>query len=463
MIILRNARIFSNGSIRKGKLIIQDGKIKSIDFSVNQNENNSIDFYNEEVREIDCEKRLIIPGIIDIHAHLRDMDQEEKESFKSGTIAAAFSGITTVFTMPNTKPPAITANQVHSWMKKAESNIYVDVGFISGVPREIDLGEIENIVKLGVIGFKIYPHNPLSGIDWKRPENLKKLLQISSTHGKTIFIHPDWPISSEMKERIISDFESKGNNILTLHNKLKPVESEVKYIKFVLVNYKQFINESNLNEKNFPIIHFCHISCIQGYNLLNKEIESNSSYKITFEVTPHHILLSNSLKMENLNYAKVDPPLRDIKHQQYLYNQFEQGNVLLIGTDHAPHTIEEKSRSYFQAPSGFPGFETYPLLLLNKVLDNELLLSYFVKVSSENPAKVFNLKSKGFIKEGFDADLIILEKRSTYTIKGQNFKSKAKFTPYEDMQTLVNIWKVLLRGEEINSEHSSPLGLVIRT
>jgi len=97
MIILRNARIFSNGSIREGKLIIQDGKIKSIDFSVNQNEDNSIDFYNEEVREIDCERRLIIPGIIDIHAHLRDMDQEEKESFKSGTIAAAFSGITTVW------------------------------------------------------------------------------------------------------------------------------------------------------------------------------------------------------------------------------------------------------------------------------------------------------------------------------------------------------------------------------
>ena len=106
-----------------------------------------------------------------------------------------------------------------------------------------------------------------------------------------------------------------------------------------------------------------------------------------------------------------------------LLNEFQEGNILLIGTDHAPHTLDEKSQDYLTAPSGFPGFETYSTMLLNEVFHFRLSLEKFVKASSENPAKVFNLKNKGFIKEDYDADLVIIDKIPEYSIKALNFNS----------------------------------------
>jgi len=186
--------------------------------------------------------------------------------------------------------------------------------------------------------------------------------------------------------------------------------------------------------------------------------------KISFEITPHHLLLSNDIVLKNENYGKVLPPLRNKEHHEFLFNELKKNQIDLIGTDHAPHTIEEKSGNFYSAPSGFPGFETYPLLLLDKVFRRELPLEIFVKVASENPAEIFKLRNKGFIKVGNDADLIIVEKSPEYSIKTQHFKTKAKFSPYEGFKTSLRIWKVFLRGNEINNNSSPPTGnIIIRT
>ena len=134
----------------------------------------------------------------------------------------------------------------------------------------------------------------------------------------------------------------------------------------------------------------------------------------------------------------------------------------MIGTDHAPHTIEEKSKQYLDAPSGFPGFETYPLVLLDKVARYQLSLEFFVKAASENPAKRFGLKNKGFLKEGYDADLLIIDKVEEYPINPQEFKTKAKFSPFENCMTTIQIWKVFLKGNEINQEESKPKGEIVK-
>lgn len=457
--ILKNAKIFSEDSIRKGSIKIQDGIIKSI---IYDNEKRLLT-QNKNRIEIDCQERLILPGIIDIHSHLRDMGQGEKETFSSGTKAAAFSGITTVFTMPNTKPPAITPEQVKNWINKAKTDIFVDVGFISGVPRDINEEDIRKIVKLGIIGFKIYPHNPLSDIDWTLSENLHKIMAVSSQYQLPIFIHAEWPLNPEEKTNLLRTYENTEMNILELHNKLKPPELELKYVKFVLDIYKAFISTSNLAISNYPMIHFCHISSKESFNLIKNEIKLNKSFKITFEVTPHHLLLSNQITLVNQIYGKVDPPLREEKHARFLFDQLKNGNISLIATDHAPHTIEEKAKKYLEAPSGFPGFETYPILLLDKLFLNKSSLSHFIKATSENVAKMFKLKSKGSIKVGFEANLIILDKVRAYKINGVNFKSKAKFTPFENMKVSLKIWKVFLRGHEINREGSPPKGRILRS
>jgi len=460
--ILKNGLIYSENLLRNGAILILEGVIRSIIYNITEESLQSVRSQNIDGIEIDCEKRTIVPGIIDIHSHLRDMEQSEKETFLTGTLAAAFSGITTVFTMPNTKPPAISAKQVKKWMTKALNNIHVDVGFIAGIPRDFDFEEIISIIDLGVIGFKIYPLNALNGIDWTEYLNVQKLLDISSKFQFPIFIHPDWPLDAVEKEKIFQkDIEEKLPS-LKLHNKLYPTYMEAKYVNFILENYYKVIVDLDLIPKDYPIIHFCHISCRDSYSLIKKALHTNKFLKITFEITPHHLLLTDSIRIENPNYAKVLPPLRNEKHASYLFQELKRGNIKLLGTDHAPHTSKEKNKPFLDAPSGFPGFESYPLVVLDQVFKNEFSLELFVKIASENPAKIFKLKNKGFIKPGYDADLIIVDQGVDYPIESKQFKSKAKFSPYQNYQTSVHIWKVFLRGIEVNNDESNPMGNVIK-
>ncbi len=460
--ILKNSKIFSEGLLRNGTMFLEDGLIKSIIYEPSDKILKELSDQNKDGKEIDCQNKIIIPGIIDIHSHLRDMGQSDKETFLTGTKAAAHSGITTVFNMPNTKPPAISAEQIENWMEKAQNNIYVNIGFIAGVPKGLNYEEIFKIIDLGVIGFKIYPLSPLSNIDWTDYLNVQKLLNISFKFQIPIFIHPDWPLSIERGDNILQEFELEKYPILKLHDNLYPKEMEAKYVNFILQNYYRIIADNNLDYKDYPIVHFCHISCMESYSLIQKALKNHKNLKISFEITPHHLFLNNRIQLNNINYGKVLPPLRDEEHPSFLFRELKEGRVKLIGTDHAPHTMEEKSKEYFDAPSGFPGFETYTLMFLDKVIKYELSLEDFVKIASENPAKTFNLKNKGFIMEGYDADLIIVDKVPEYTIKSKIFKSKAKFSPYENFKTNVQIWKVFLGGNEINIDESKSYGKIIK-
>jgi len=463
--ILKNVKIYENGEIRKGTLLIQNEIIDSILFEPSKNNLNNLRDKNDDDIEIDCSQRLVLPGIIDIHSHLRDMGQNEKETFRTGTKAAAFSGITTAFNMPNTIPPATTSDRVKTWMNKAKNNIYIDIGFIAGVPEGINEEEIKRIIELGVIGLKIYPLKPLTDNDWTNQSNIQKLIKLSSKLQFPIFIHPDWPSSNAYKEKLLDTNIQKGH-LLKIHNKFHPNKHEAKYIRFILDNCYEVIKECKLPPEKYPIIHFCHISCKESIKELNN-FDNNYASIFTFEVTPHHILLNYNINLENPEYAKVLPPLRRKSHSKFLFDQLKKGEIKFIGTDHAPHTSEEKALPFFEAPSGFPGFETYLLLLLDKVFRNRLQLRNFVRAAIENPAKRFNLKRKGFIKKNYFADLIIVEKTKDHPIDSQEFRSKAKYTPFENSDfsnrlTSAKIWKVFLRGKEVNIENGHPTGRIIR-
>ncbi|MCJ7647136.1 MAG: dihydroorotase family protein, partial [Candidatus Lokiarchaeota archaeon] len=347
--ILKNAKIFTGNKLIDGALFIQSGKIQSIFKLPVEEILDKIRSQNREVVEIDCEKRIILPGIIDIHAHLRDMGQQEKETFQTGTKAALFSGITTVLNMPNTKPPAISKEQVKKWMERARDNIYNNVGFISGVPENIDEKEIKKILDLGVFGLKIYPLSPLSEINWYDPDNLQKIFKISAKYGIPIFIHADFPLPEEEKDNIKQKIKNGKVQYLKIHNELYPQENEARFIKYVLTNYEKLINDNKSQIKNLPKIHFCHISCKESYELLS---DLSKDFDISFEVTPHHLLLSQEIILENESIGKVIPPLRKKSDAEFLFGKLKKGEIEFIGTDHAPHTMKEKSQHFFEAPSG---------------------------------------------------------------------------------------------------------------
>ena len=460
--ILRNASLYLNGVVKQGSLVIKDGKIAKIVFNESTSEQRHFRPLKRFNTEIDCGGRLIIPGLIDIHSHLRDMAQSEKETFLTGTKAAAFNGITTVFNMPNTSPPANSSRQIKLWLRKAKNSLYIDVGFIAGIPDNFNPVEIREIIRQNIIGFKIYPHKPLNNLDWTNKHDLYQLFDLSSKYGIPIFIHPECPILDEEEINFQNQVNSGNRRVLDLYNDIKPNHSELNYVKFVVENYKGYIHKKSLNDSQFPIIHLCHISTKQSFEYLLKIQESDENFKITMEVTPHHLLLNKNIQVDKPTNAKVDPPLRDPSDQLYLYDQLKRGNLKIIASDHAPHTSIEKDKPFYTAPSGFPEFDTYPLILLDKVLKGEIELKNFVQACSEYPAFSFNLKKKGFIKVGYNADLVIVEKVNPYLISTINFRSKAKFTPYHEFKTTVRIWKVFLRGIEVNRENITPKGKIIR-
>ncbi len=460
--ILKNASLYINGNTQVGSLIIKHGKISKILLhNKSSNEEYSCRSKRNSI-EIDCNGRLVIPGLIDIHSHLRDMEQSEKETFLTGTKAAAYSGITTVFTMPNTIPPANNVNQIKLWLKKAKSNSYIDVGFIAGFPNNFDDFKIKKMINKSIIGFKIYPHKPLNRIDWTNKEIINQLFDVSSKYNIPIFIHPEWPLTEDEKKYLQNEINSKKVNLLELYDKVKSGDKELRYVKFIIDNYIEYVKENHRESQRYPIIHFCHISTKKSYEYIRSIQLADKSFKISMEITPHHLLLSNNINLENPNIGKVDPPLRDQEDQSFLYNQFKKGDLNIIASDHAPHTLNEKSNGFFDAPSGFPEFETYSLILLDKVLNNEIELKYLVQACSENPALNFHLKDKGFIKEGYQADLIIIETVDPYKINPDNFKSKAKFSPYKDFWITTSLWKVLFRGMEVNKEKITPKGKIIK-
>ncbi len=460
--ILKNARSYIDGSVVEVALLIKNGLIEKVIRAPSESKIKSLQKINEDNAEIDCQKRYILPGIVDVHAHLRDLEQSEKETFSTGTKAAAVAGITTVFNMPNTKPPAISASVVKKWMEAARGKIFTNVGFIAGVPQDLNEDEFKEILQLGVYGFKVYPLSPLEGLDWTNQENINRLLSLASKYNSIVFFHPDWPLSEQDKAQIQKDGLERNLGALKIHDNLFPEKQESKYVKFVLENYTHTISKQKLKPTFYPRVHFCHISSVESYGLIKEVQSSNKDFKITFEVTPHHLLLSNSLALKHKSFAKVLPPLRDEPHPKFLFEELKKGNIKILGTDHAPHTAEEKAKDFFSAPSGFPGFETYSLLLLDKVFRDELSLQTFVKVTSENPAKMLNLNTKGSIKEKMDADLLIAESTSEYSINSTKFKTKAKFSPYEGFLTEARVWKVFLKGLEIKPEENQPRGEILK-
>lgn len=460
--ILKNAKIFHKGLIKKGNILIRGKIISSILFGYSEDKIEILRQKNSSNEELDCLGKYILPGIIDIHAHLRDMGQSDKETFRTGTKAAAYSGITTVLNMPNTVPPSISKESISAWKEKAKDNIFCNVGFIAGVPSNLTHENIEEILNLGVFGFKIYPLNSLNGIDWTNKTNLKRLFEFSSEFHFPIFIHPDWPISLKKRREQYLETLEHGQTVLEAHDNAYPPKNEVKFIDYAINTVIEFIKQNDISPQEYPKIHFCHVSTKESYQRISDAIETNPGINLSFELTPHHFLLHNKINLENPHWGKVLPPLRDKNHSEYLFSQLDAGNIPLIGTDHAPHTIEEKNNSYFDAPSGFPGFETYLSMILDKVAHYSLSLERFVSVASINPAKVFNLEGRGQIKEGYYADLVIVDKIDEFTINSANFISKAKYSPFNMHRSVIQIWKTFVNGKEIILDDDNTYGEILR-
>ncbi len=437
-LIIKNAKIFMDQQVYDANIAIEGEKIVKItkDSKILRGE-----------QYIDAKGQLVIPGVIDIHTHLRDLQYKDKEDFYTGTCAAAHGGITTAIDMPNTNPPTVSTHLLKQKTDIAKKKTVINVGFYGGIPDKLE--DIDSFRKLGIFGFKLYLSHSLSQFDIEDSEQLQNLFRKLKEEQLSLLIHAE---RKKDIEEILEQKKDLGLSSQELYLKCHSEEVEKRAIEYIL----------HLNEPINCSIHFCHISTASGLQCL-QEVKKKGK-KISVEVTPHHLFLTlKDLKLHG-SFAKMVPPLRTPKDIAALWRGLNEGIVDIIATDHAPHTLSEKKCEFSQAANGIPGFETLLPLLFTALHDGKISLSRLVQLISENPAKFLKLPTKGKIKVGFDADLTIIDLNKRQQINAANFFTKAKYSPFDKWWvrgiptvTIVNGKIVMQEGEIIAPKGSGTI------
>ncbi|MBI1934867.1 dihydroorotase family protein [Candidatus Woesearchaeota archaeon] len=324
---------------------------------------------------IDAKNNFVLPGLIDCHVHFREPGLTHKEDFLTGSMAAAKGGITTILDMPNTTPPTTTIGALEEKRKIAAKSV-VNYGLVFGAAND-NLAEIKKAKNIAAV--KLY---------------------MDYTTG-------------DLK---VDDFEYIADVFKA--SKLTVIHAEGENVK----NAVEAFSKSKTKNR----IHFAHISSEKE---LDYAKNSKVRKQVTAEVAPHHLFMNENDLQRLGAFAEMKPRLKTENDQKALWEGIKNGSVDTIGSDHAPHLIEEKEQGNY--PFGVPGVETMLPLLLDAFNNNKITLREIMKLCCENPAKIFKIKNKGFLKEGFDADLAIVDLDKRQAVRNDDLLTKCKWSPYE--------------------------------
>lgn len=358
----------------------------------------------------------VLPGAIDVHVHFRDPGYPHKEDFESGTAAAAFGGVTTVFDMPNTIPPVGTAEVLAAKHRIAAEKAHVDFG-LYGLLGEDTIANVPALVEGGVIGFKLYMGNTFGKIPSPSTGAMLEAFEVVAPTGKRISLHAE---TNSVMERRETRLREAGRTDALAHVASRPAVVAVEAVSRAAI----------LAEWTGARIHILHISSAEELRPL-REAKARG-VDITGETGPHYLMLSTDDYPRFGGVIRVNPPVREARNQEPLWAALADGTVDLIATDHAPHTPEEKTRNdIWTVDCGFPGVETQMPLMLSAVNAGRLSICDYVRLSAANPAKAFGLyPRKGAIQPGAEADIAIVDLARSWTIEDAKLRSRSKITPW---------------------------------
>ncbi len=366
-------------------------------------------------------RSLLLPGVADVHAHLRDFKLSHKGDFSSETQAAAMGGMTFVVDMPNSKPPTLSVSSLEDKRRRAEGRIAVDLGLNLGVyDNDEELVEARENIAFGEIFVGPSTEGLVVSYD-----GLAKALRIIAGMGKVACIHAEDPAYFK-KEPTEGEYN---------HGTARPPLAEAQAVSRVLT----------INEGIGAKLHFCHISTRKS--LLTIGGYKSMGMRVTCEVTPHHLILTKEAYDALGTLAKMNPPLREREDAMALLEGIRSGLVDVLASDHAPHDPKEKALDEPEAPSGIPGFETFIPSVLTHFEEHGLSPSTFVRLSSTAPTETFSIPGKGF-GVGKDADFAVLD-TGRRKVDPDTFVTKAKYSPFSGMA--LKYWpnKTILRGRVI--------------
>ncbi len=394
-LVLKNCRLADE--VGEHFIKVDDGKITGISKTP-----------LEAAESIDIEGNYVLPGFIDPHIHFRDPGLTQKEDFKTGSMAAANGGFATVIDMPNTLPKTNTYRALEEKIKIAKSKSVVNFELQVG---HSNLDEMKKMMKLNPISVKVF-------MDLESDESLEKIFHDLSILKETTSYNGLVATHCEKKSIVESETErlkQNEENPAIDYTYARPTKSEDESVK-------QAIELARANDLR---LHICHLSSSKSLSIAKS---ASKSMPVSWEFTPHHLLLDNSAYNIYGTFIKTNPPLRPEEDSVRIGNLDEES---IIGTDHAPHTLEDKTKGTWASSPGIPNLETVVPLLLTEVNNGNLDFKLIPKIFSENAAKVYGLNSKGKIEIGYDADFTVIDLKREGKFDISEFKTKAEYSPFD--------------------------------
>ena len=429
-LIIKNGSCYIDGKLTKTDIGLSGNKIKKI----GKIELNSAKVY-------DATDKVVLPGIIDTQVHFREPGSTDAEDLESGSRAAVLGGVTSLFEMPNTNPPTSNLVEFDKKLQAAKNRMHSNYAFYFGAtPDNTDqLAKLKDVE--GCCGVKLFAGSSTGNLLVDKEADIEKVI---SSSDRVVSIHSEDEDIIKLRKKFIK----KGD--VHSHPEWRNVECAMSSTRRVVKIAERY------NKK----IHVLHITTKEEVDFLAMHKKN-----VTFETTPQHLTLYAPDCYEKLgSYAQMNPPLRTKEHYDRLWVAIKNNVVDVLGSDHAPHLKENKDKEYPNSPSGMPGVQTIFPVMLNHVNDGKLTLQQLINLMCENPCKIFGIKNKGFIKEGYDADLTIADMNKEVIIKNEMIASKCGWTPFNNYKvkgfpvgTIVNGNLVMSDGKVIMESKGTPL------
>lgn len=420
---IRNGRLLDprTGQDETGDLFLKDGKIAANAPSVDEDAD----------IELDAEGLWVMPGLIDMHVHLRDPGQTWKEDVTSGSRAAAHGGVTTIVAMPNTKPVIDTPDRVEYVIHKAEHTAPVHVlqaGAATAGEMGEELADIRGMRRAGI------PAISEDGKSVMNAELCREAMRIAAEEGI--------PFLDHCEDRNLVCGGCVNADAVSAKEGLPGITNSVEDV--IIARDILLAHETGVH------LHLCHCSTKGSYEML-KEAKKRG-FDVSGEVCPHHFMLTSEDRVPGDTNYKMNPPLRTKEDQDALRRGLKEGVFEVISTDHAPHTKEEKAQSMEKAPFGITGLETsVPLTITGLVKTGILTPLQMAEKMSGNPARILHLDGRGSLEEGMEADVVLIDPDREYTIDTRKFASHGRNTPFEGMKVAGAVMTTICGGKIVYS------------
>ncbi len=381
-------------------------------------------FTGAAAETIDATGLHVLPGVIDTQVHFREPGMEHKEDLDTGTRAAALGGVTAIFEMPNTSPPTTHVAAIDDKVRRATGRAWCDFAFFAGA-AENNIDELAALERLpGCCGIKIFMGSSTGSLLVADDDALDAVLRSGM---RRCAIHAE--DEPRLRERL--KLVREGADV-SMHPVWRDEEVALRATQRIVT----------LARKAGRRIHVLHVTTAEEMAFLagHKDL-------VTVETTPQHLTLAAPDCYQRLGtFAQMNPPIREGRHREALWRAVTDGVVDVIGSDHAPHTKEEKAKPYPQSPSGMPGVQTLPAILLDHVAQGRLTLERFVDLTSASAARIYNIAGKGRIALGYDADLTLVDLKARWTITNDWIASKCGWTPFDGMSVTGRPVATIVRG-----------------